>query len=272
MKLEGKVAIVTGGAQGIGQVIVRCLAKEGTDVVIADINFDAAKRTADEVKAMGRKALAIEADLTDSKKIKQVVQQTMDTFGKIDILVNNVGGLGEIRYAKTLPNVVSFVDEEEAEWDESFKLNLKSHVLMSQAVVPHLIKQKSGKIVNISSISGRTPHPSPYSTFKAGDIALTKGLAKELAGHNINVNCVCPGQVYTAFHERLICRRIEDKDPEVMGVEPREYFEKMATSTTPLKRPQTPEDIGHAVVFLVSEDSKNITGHTLDVNGGRYMN
>ena len=271
MKLEGKVAIVTGGAQGIGQGIVRCLAEVGAEVVIADINGDAARKTADEVKASGRKSLAIEADLTDKKKIKQVVKETIDTFGKIDILVNNVGGPGEVHLASTSSQ---FVDQEEAEWDENFQLNLKTHVLMSQAVVPYFIKQKSGKIVNISSISGLKPTAEAYSACKAGDIALTKALAKELAEHNINVNCVCPGGIYTAFHERSINRRIRLKDPEVMGLEPseyREYFEKRLIPHVPLKRLQTVEDIGHAVVFLVSEDAKNITGHILSVSGGMQM-
>jgi len=253
MKLEGKVAIVTGGAQGIGQGIVRCLAEEGADVVIADINGDAARKTADEVKASGRKSLAIEADLTDSKKVKQVVKETIDTFGRIDILVNNVGGIGEIYYARASSQ--PFVDQEEAEWDENFQLNLKTHVFMSQAVIPCFIKQKSGKIVNISSISGQKPNALAYSACKASDIALTKGLAKELAEHNINVNCVCPGVVYTAFHERAIAARVRHGDPEVMGLEPseyREYFEKRVISRSLLKRLQTPEDIGRAVVFLAS--------------------
>jgi len=271
MKLEGKVAIVTGGAQGIGQGIVRCLAEEGADVVIADINGDAARKTADEVKASGRKSLAIEADLADNKKVKQVVQQTIDTFGKIDILVNNVGGPGEVNLASTSSQ---FVDQEEAEWDENFQLNLKIHVLMSQAVTPYFIKQKSGKIVNIASISGQKPEAIAYSACKAGAIALTKGLAKELAKHNINVNCICPGSIYTAFHERIIATRVRHGDPAVIGLEPgeyREYFEKKAASYTPLRRPQTPKDIGRAVVFLVSEDARNITGDILSVSGGMQM-
>ena len=271
MKLEGKVAIVTGGAQGIGQGIVRCLAEEGADVVIADINGDAARKTADEVKALGRKSLAIEADVTDKKKVKQVVQQTIDTLGRIDILVNNVGGIGEIYYARTSSQ---FVDQEEAEWDENFQLNVKTHVLASQAVVPYFIKQKSGKIVNISSISGQKPDALAYAACKAGDIALTKGLAKELAEHNINVNCICPGVVYTAFHERAIAARVRRGDPEVMGLKPseyREYFEKRVIARSLLKRMQTPEDIGRAVVFLVSEDARNITGHIISVSGGRQM-
>ncbi len=271
MKLEGKVAIVTGGAQGIGQGIVRCLAEEGADVVIADINGDAARKTADEVKTLGRKSLAIEADLTDKKKVNQVVQQTIDTFGKIDILVNNVGGPGKVHLASTSSQ---FAEQEEAEWDENFQLNLKTHVLMSQAVTPYLIKQKSGKIVNIASISGQKPDAIAYSACKAGDIALTKGLAKELAEYNINVNCICPGVIWTAFHERIIAARVRLKEPEVMGLKPseyEEYFRKKILPLVPLKRLQTPEDMGRAVVFLVSEDAKNITGDILSVSGGTQM-
>ena len=271
MKLEGKVAIVTGGAQGIGQGIVRCLAEEGADVVIADINGDAARKTADEVKALGRKSLVVEADLTDKKQNERVVQQTIDTFGKIDILVNNVGGAVGARRARTSPH---FVDQEELEWDEMFQLNLKTHVLMSQAVIPYLIKQKSGKIVNIASIAGQQVYNEPYCTFKAADIYLTVGLAKELAEYNINVNCVCPGAVYTAFHSWRILKQVEDKDPAVMGLKPseyKEYWEKRVAQRMPLKRAQTTEDMGRAVVFLVSEDAKNITGETLSVSGGSQI-
>ncbi len=271
MKLEGKVAIVTGGAAGIGLGIVLCLAEEGADVVIGDINGDAARKAASDVEKLGRKALAIETDLTDKKKVAQVVQQTIDTFGKIDIVVNNVGGNWvKARADRTSPE---FTAQEEAEWDETFQLNMKSHVFMSQAVIPYFIEQKSGKIVNISSIAGQKPAATPYSVCKAGDIALTKALAKELAEHNINVNCVCPGGVYTAFHENMIIERIKYKDPSVMGLKPseyREYFEKRAAGRL-LKRAQTAEDMGRAVVFLVSEDAKNITGEILSVSGGSLL-
>jgi len=268
--LEGQVAIVTGGGAGIGQGIVHCLAEEGADVAVIDINGDNAKKVADEVKALGRKSLAIEADLTDSKQVHQAVQETIDTLGKIDILVNNVGGLSETSLARTS---LQFVDVGEAEWGETFELNLKTHVLMCQAVVPHFQKQKSGKIVNISSTAGKIPHPwlMVYAAAKAADISLTRSLAMELGGDNINVNCICPGIIYTPLWEKIAAQRIRLlPDAEAKGMEPREYFLRMVPRV-PLKREQTAEDIGHAVAFLVSEDAKNITGQSLNINGGSRM-
>ncbi len=268
MKLEDKVAIVTGGGAGIGQGIVHCLAEEGADVAVVDIIGDNARKVADEVKVLGRKSLAIEADLTDTKKVTQAVQDIINTFGKIDILVNNVGGLGKTLLARTK---MGFINEEDAEWDETYELNLKTHILMSRAVAPCFIKQKSGKIVNISSEAGKRigTTVTAYGTVKASVIHFTKSLAGELAEHNINVNCICPGIVYTAFHEAagaLFARLHPDE-----AMTPRERFDKFLVAHTPLKREQTPEDIGRAVVFLVSEDAKNITGQALSVDGGRIM-
>lgn len=270
MKLEGKVAIVTGGGQGIGQGIINCLAEEGADVAIVDINGDSAGKVAEEVEALGRKSLAIETDLTDSKQVKQAVQDIIDTFGKIDILVNNVGGLGKVLLSRTK---MGFVNEADAEWDETYELNLKSHIMMCREVVPHLIKQKSGKIVNIASEAGKRigMNVTAYGTIKGGVIYFTKSLAGELGEHNINVNCVCPGVVYTPFWKALASHILDIRyAPETKGMTPEDFFLKVIVEPhTPLKRPQTPEDIGRAVVFLVSEDAKNITGQALSVDGGR---
>jgi len=170
MKLEGKVAIVTGGGQGLGQGIVHCLAEEGADVVIADIKEDAANKTADEVKALGRKALPIVADLTNSEQVAKVVQDTLDTFGKIDILVNNVGGSTRASLERA---TLKFVDSKDIECDQMYQINFKAHVMVSRAVIPHFIKQGSGKILNISSIAGKgrsTSHPF-YGAMKAGIIS-----------------------------------------------------------------------------------------------------
>ena len=268
MKLDDKVAIVTGGGQGIGQGIVHCLAEEGADVAVVDINGDNDRKVASEVKALGRKSLAIEADVTDSKKIAQLVQETIDSFGKIDILVNNVGGTGKIYAAKTS---LRFIDQKDAEWDETFALNLKTQVLMCRAVVPHFLKQKSGKIVNIASIAGKMPAPLMmiYGAAKADVIYFTKTLAMELAEHNINVNCICPGLLYTPFWKRGLAAQLA-RLTEAKGMEPKDFFLKWV-SGVPLKREQTPEDIGRAVVFLASEDAKNITGQSLNVDGGMVI-
>jgi len=212
MKLEGKVAIVTGGGQGIGEGIVRCLAEEGADVAVVDINSETARKMADEVKSMGGKALPVVADLTDDNQLTKAVQDTVDFFGKIDILVNNVGGgsreidrlMQEYRASlgdESLPPYMYYSSEV---WDRLYGLNLKTGVMMSHAVTPHFIKQRSGKIVNISSIAGRHPDPGlmPYATAKAGDISITWSLAKALAPYNVTVNCVCPGFVYTPLWAR----------------------------------------------------------------------
>ncbi len=265
MKLEGKVAIVTGGGGGIGQGIVHCLAEEGADVAVADINRDTATKVADEVKALGRKALAVEADVTDSKQIDRLVQETISTFGKIDILVNNVGPYGKAAMARAKASSrgsmsTKFADIAEEEWNESFGLVLKTAILMSRAVVPYFIKQQSGKIISIVSVNsnkGMGTRVDAYDIMKMAALHFTKELAAELAGDNINVNCIGPGSVYTSIY---VGRGFS-----------REYWEQRVSEATPLKRPQTPEDIGHAVVFLVSEDAKNITGQTLLVNGGGVM-
>ena len=269
MKLEGKLAIVTGGGQGLGQGIVRCLAEEGADVAVVDINRDNAGKVAGEVKALGRRSLAVDADLTDNKKVKQAVRDIITAFGKIDILVNNVGGMVRTLLAR---NSLDFIDMNEAEWDETYEVNLKAHILISQAVVPYFVKQKSGKIVNIASIAGKMPGSGhmTYNTFKAADIHFTRSLATVLAEHNINVNCICPGVIYTPLWDGYAAQ-FTRLLPKAKGMTPREYFDKFVVPRVPLKREQTQEDIGRAVVFLVSDDARNITGQSLNVDGGTVM-
>ncbi len=282
MKLENKVAIVSGGGAGIGLGIVLCLAGEGADVVILDINKDNVTKTVNEVKKLGRKSLAITADVTDSKQVVNAVKKTLDTFGRLDILVNNAGGEARVYNEKSGQPYL-----EEKEWDDTIELNLRATMLMCRAAAPHFVKQKSGKIVNIASIGGR---PSPgtgratagmrgsgtefspmmsYGVAKAGVIQFSRLIALQLAEFNINVNCICPGVLYTPMYERSVPRRIE-ANPEARGMTPRQYFDNYIAPMVPLKREQTAEDIGRAVAFLVSEDARNITGQTLNVDGGMY--
>jgi len=296
MKLENKVAIVAGGGQGIGEGIVKCLAEEGANVAVVDVNGDNAKKVAGDVKSMGREALPVVADLTNDDEVGRTVQDALELFGKIDILVNNVGGVSretmelmqQSRAASgdaPLPEFMSFNSEV---WDSYYRLNLKSHVMLSHAVTPHFIKQKSGKILNISSDAARSAEPGhmPYGAMKAADVSITWSLARALAPYSVNVNCICPGYVYTPLWARGAEGRLEQarnakaqgKLPARMATEdidkltPYEFWIKyIIIPNTPLGREQTPEDMGRAAVFLVSEDAKNITGQVLHVNGGQVM-
>ena len=305
MRLKDKIAIVAGGAQGIGAGIVRCLALEGADVAVIDVNGDAAGRTAGEVQAMGRRALPLTADLTEEKQVNKAVGDTADFFGRIDILVNNVGGVSietsqiTEKYHASQQNAAAspaYLRYGPDVWDRYYQLNLKSHVLLSNAVTPYFVRQKSGKIVNISSVSGRFGEPGhvPYAAMKAGDISLTWSLAQALAPYNINVNCVCPGFVYTPLWERGAgknlqemrdtVRRIRESGGKLQGplarfadvdlesMTPRDYWLKyLVRPSNPMRREQTPEDIGRAVVFFVSDDAANITGQVVHVDGGQIM-
>ena len=281
MRLKNKIAVVTGGGAGIGAGIVRCLAEEGADVAIIDVTAKNANNMADEVKNSGRRSLAVTANVTESKDAHQAVQTILSAFGRIDILVNNVGG--ESRYYFEKPGQPY---TEEQEWDDTIKLNLKSTMIMCRVVAELFVKQKSGKIVNISSIGGRSPSGggarpgggmgprgaefSPmtsYGVAKAGVIQFSRQMALQLAEFNVNVNCVCPGVLYTPLYERSAPRRIE-ATPGAKGMTAREYFDKYVVAAVPLGREQTPEDIGRAVVFLVSEEARNITGQSINVDGG----
>lgn len=279
MRLENKTAIVTAAGRGIGRAIALCLAEEGANVVVNSFHTETTAQVAAEIKALGRQVLAIAGDITQIDPINQVVEDTIKTFGGIDILVNNVGG-GPLTQGKSGDGPLERL---EMEWDGMYRQNLKAPVMMCQAVAPHLIEQGRGKIVNIASVAGRNTYasstsPISYRALKAGLIRYTQSLADELGPHNINVNCVCPGYVYTPTWERGARRMVETR-PEYKGLNPLEWFDGLnkgkypeLATTTPLMREQTAEDIGQAVVFLSSEDGKNVTGQTLNVDGGRHKN
>jgi NAD(P)-dependent dehydrogenase (short-subunit alcohol dehydrogenase family) len=203
MKLADRVVLVAGGVQGIGEGLVKCMAEEIANVAIADINGKNASKVASEIKAMGRKTLVLTADLTIEKETTRVVKKTVDYFGRIDILVNCLGGSTretmEMRAAAGMASLPEFMGFTPEVWDVYYRLNLKSHVMLSHAVTPYFIKQKSGKIINIASDAARMAMPGqmPYAAMKAGDVSITWSLARALAPYNINVNCICPGYVYT---------------------------------------------------------------------------
>ena len=233
--------------------------------------------------------------MTEEGGATRSVQETVDFFGKVDILINNVGGSSEqarqlaqeSRESLEDQSLPAFMHNSSKVWDNFYELNLRSHVLMSQAVTPYFVKQRSGKIVNISSIAGRGPAGGlmPYGSMKAADISLTWSLASALAPYDVNVNCICPGWIETPLWERGATAQYDalreakaqgrtlppplaNQDIEAMTA--KDLWRKY-TVNSPLGREQTAEDMGLAVVFLVSEDAKNITGQTLHVDGGATM-
>lgn len=245
MRLKRQVAIVTGAGQGIGQAIAKTLAGEGAAVVVNDIDLEKASKVAEEIKAQGGKALPIKADVSKRDEVNNLVKETLASFQKVDILVNNAG------IAKLTPSLE--LDEEQ--WDSTIDTNLKGQFLCSQAVARHMVEQKRGKIINITSLAAHTGTPGllAYSASKGGVVQLTKVLAVEWGKHNITVNAVSPGLTITELVKSVYKER-----PDVFaGVE-----------RIPLKRPATPEDIANTVLFLASPESDYISGQVIAVDGG----
>ncbi|MGE5849913.1 MAG: SDR family NAD(P)-dependent oxidoreductase [Candidatus Methylomirabilota bacterium] len=264
MRLAGKVAIVTGGAMGIGRGIVLCMAKEGADIAIADLQVEPASKVADEVKALSRKAVVVRTDVTKEADFPALFDKVRKELGRIDILVNNAG----VSCKPGLP----FTKNTEEDWDRVYDVNVKSIFYACKAIAPYFTERNAGRIINIASIAGTMSSPvmPPYSVSKMGVITFTRIVAKELAPHGINVNAICPGILWTAFWQEL-AEHMAKTNPQYAGMTPRQVFESRINAVIPMKREQTPEDIGWAAVFLASEEARNITGQALHVDGGVVM-
>lgn len=256
-KLDDKVVLVTGGGRGIGEAISVYLAKEGANVIVSDIDLNSASRTTGKVKALSRRSMAIRADVSNSKDVEKMVKSIIEKFGRVDILVNNAGIL-------TLKPVVEL---EEEEWDKVINVTLKGVFLCSKAVAKIMIDQKAGKIVNISSSAAKKPGPFVvhYSAAKAGVVAFTQGLARELGPYNINVNAVCPGVVDTTMW------RYQDEEVgRYLGL-PKGELTKRFIEAMALHRLQPPEAIAAMVLFLASKEADEVTGQAINVCGGYVM-
>jgi len=246
-RLLNKIAIVTGGAQGIGKSIVRKLASEGANCVIVDVDIQNAENTAKEVREeLNVETLVFKVDVSNFKEVQNCVDETFKKFGRIDILVNNAG--------ITKDNLILKMTEEE--WDKVLDINLKGCFNFIKAVSKYMLKQRSGRIINIASVVGLMGNPGQanYSASKGGLIALTKTVAKEFASRNILVNAVAPGYIKTRMTEALT-----------------EEQKKKLQEYIPLNRLGEPEDVANAVWFLSIEESSYITGQVISVNGGMYM-
>ena len=262
MDLTGKVALVTGGARGIGRGIVLAMARNGADVAVCDLDERIATSVALEVRLLDRKAEALHLDVTDQDCVDSLVHDVLVEFEHIDILVNNAG-----IYAA--PGWAERERVSEADWDMIYEINVKGVARVTEAVAPHMKQRRYGKVVNISSGAGRQGNPGnpPYHVSKAGVISLTQASAIELAPHNINVNAICPGLLWTPMWE-LIASHNVNFDETLRGLSPRKAFEKLVEAMIPLGREQTPDDIGSLAAFLASEASRNITGQAINLNGG----
>lgn len=253
MLLENRVAVITGGAKGMGRSMAFRFAEEGCAVAIADISIDEAKQNIAEIVGKGGRGAAFQCDITKIDQVKNVVDGVMKEFGRIDILVNNAGGM---------PDTPPIEDITEEEWDRVFALNLKSDFFFCKYIVPHMKKQQYGKIVNLSSIGAINPpaHAIHYNTAKAGIIGFTYDLARALAPENICVNAILPGPVRTSFYDRTVGAWTDEQKDE--------FFENMGKRNVPMKRVGTPEEIANVALFLVSEMSSYVTGETILVSGG----
>ncbi len=245
MKLKGQVAFVTGGAQGIGKAICLALAGEGADIVVSDINIEAAKATATELSSLGVKTAAIKTNVSDPKEVDDSIKEAVAQFGKIDILVNNAG----------ITRDGLLIRMKEEDWDLVLNVNLKSVFNGIKSAGTVMMKQRSGRIINIASIVGEMGNAGQanYSASKGGVIALTKTAARELSSRGITVNAIAPGFIDTDMTKKL----------------PEEVKEKLKAQI-PLGLLGQPEDVAKAVVFLAA-DAPYITGQVINVNGGMYM-
>ena len=247
MELKGKTAIVTGAGRGIGEGIAKAVGREGANVVVNNRSMDAAEAVAGAIERDGGLAMAYQADVTNTDEITAMVDATVERFGAVDILVNNAGIQSTPRFLK---------DITEEQWDRVLKVNLKGVFLCCKAVIPVMMKQNKGRIININSLAGRRMTffgSADYTASKHGGVGLTQHLAWELADSNITVNAICPGATLTPLAEQ--------------GSTP-EYREMVRKRLIPLGRWCTPDDIAGAVIYFASDRADMVTGQLLDVDGG----
>ena len=273
MRLKDKCAIVTGGGGGLGEGIALCLAREGAHVTVSDNQLDLAETVSAKVTALGRKSIAVKTDVTDEIQVKQLVEQTVDELGGLDIMVCGAGITGLVDRGLDPKEALRVENITVEDWDATFAVNVKGVFLCNREAGAVFSKQKSGRIVNISSIGGRKPSDTlvAYATSKAAVISFTQSMALLMAPYHVNVNCVCPGIIYTPMW-KAGSELFVKIHPAWKGADPKKALDAMVQSQIPFKKYQTPEDIGKAVVFLSSTEAEEITGQSLNVCGGMVFN
>ena len=251
MRLQGRAALVTGGSSGIGAAIAEELAAQGASVTISYFkNPGGARSVVERIEQLGRQAIDVRADVRRKADVEELFRRHLERFGRLDILVNNAGDMVQRMPTTETPETV---------WRDALDLNLSSVFFCCQEALPRMTAQGWGRIINISSVGARTgggPGAIPYHAAKAGVIALTRGLAKEVAAHQITVNAITPGIIETPFHAR-----------HTTPAQRAEWIQ----SLVPLGRPGRPEEVANLVAFVASDEAGYITGATLDINGGMAM-
>ncbi len=262
--LIGRSAIVTGAGRGIGRGIALCLARDGADVAIGDVDRDNAEAVAREIQSIGRRSVAIECDVGTRDGAQLLVDSSREAFGKIDVLVNNAGVVGSAGWQeRTAPS--------DADWERVLRVNLMSRVYCTEAVAPHMKERGFGKIINIASIGGLqgSQYIAHYCASKAADINYTQSMALQLGPYNINVNAILPGVLFTDMI-RGIYEQGKRRDASRADV-PNEETHRQMEQGIPLRRGQTPEDIGDLASFLASDRARNINAQAINVDGGMRM-
>jgi meso-butanediol dehydrogenase/(S,S)-butanediol dehydrogenase/diacetyl reductase len=257
MELQGQVAIVTGAGRGIGRATALELAKLGADIVIAELDQAGGKRTAEEVGALGRRAVVTATDVTSRGDLAAMVDRAKADFGRVDILVNNAG----------IYRAASTLDVTEEHWDAIMNINAKAVFFATQAVLPVMLAQKRGSIVSLASMAGKIGSKTnlPYNASKAAVVSMTKSLALAHAADGIRVNCVCPG-----FVETDMWTKVAKEQGALLGMTPEEFTRQRAAAV-PLGRMEKPEDVAHVIAFLAGPRSGYMTGQALSVDGGLVM-
>jgi meso-butanediol dehydrogenase/(S,S)-butanediol dehydrogenase/diacetyl reductase len=249
VKLEDKVAVITGAGSGIGRATAILFAAEGARVVVADVVRAAGEETVEQIRQDGGMGVFAHADVTKESDVATMVQLAVETYGRLDVLYNNAG--------VTLPATVTATTEDI--WNKTIDINLKGVMLGCKYAIPAMLKHSSGSIINTASMLGlvASPNQAPYCAAKGGVVMLTKQVAVDYAGHNIRANCICPSEVDTPMHRKFIA---ESSDPEATR---QRLLERI-----PLGRVASPEEIARVALFLASDDSSYITGVALPVDGG----
>ena len=269
MKLENKIAIVTGGARGIGAGIVRALAGGGARVAIVDLDLAEAENLASQVSAG---AIALCADLTEETQVEAMVSRVVKEFGGLDIVVNNAGATRTPVGESTENYGVRTLKLDQKNWDDQLAQNLRTTFLGTKAAVPELQRRGGGSIVNIASIAGlsATPTLPAYAAAKAGVISFSRSCALDLAPDNIRVNAICPGLLWTRVWDEL-ASGMKRNVAAMADRQPRDIFLDIVARSVPLGREQTPDDIGALAAFLCSDGAVNITGQVISVDGGMTL-